>query len=102
MLEIIAIIYLVRYNGNICKEKNVKPGWYQFLTVILWIALEFLGAIIGVVLFGEGKGGIYLSALIGAGLGAFVSIRIVKGIHPNIPIDNDQLLDNGLTLKDFR
>lgn len=87
MLEIIAIVALARRNGKICKEKNINPGWYQFLTVVLWIIFEFAGAFIAAFIGSEGIG-LYAMALAGAGLGALLSYLVVNSLKPKIVNEN--------------
>lgn len=101
MLEIILIIALVRRNGRICKEKNIKPGWYQALTVVLWLAFEIIGAMIGAFLFPYERLMAYLFALMGAGLGALISAIIVNNLEAKKK-ESDSLLDSGLTPENFR
>jgi len=52
MLEIIALIFLTREIGKIAADKGLKPGTWKIYTVLAWIAGEFIGAIIGVLIFG--------------------------------------------------
>ena len=52
MLEIIALIFLARQIGKIAGDKGLKPGIWKLYLVLAWIAGEFVGAIIGVLIFG--------------------------------------------------
>ena len=94
MLEIIAIVALTRYVGKIVKQKNRKPGLYQFLTVIFWIGFEFIGAIIGTLMYGEGMER-YGIALLGAGIGALISYGIANSLSVLKP-QNSEVLDAAL------
>ena len=78
MLEIFALIYLTKKNGNIAKEKGHSKGSYIFLTIALWFGGEIIGAIIGVMIT-EGMGA-YIFAFIGAIMGAIISYQIVKNL----------------------
>ena len=83
MLEIILLIYLTRRVGEIVKGKNRKPGWYKFMTVVLWLGGEFAGAFVGgiiVALTGTNQLLIYVFALVGAGIGAGVAFAVAKGV----------------------
>src|SRR5215208_4012508 len=84
MLEIILLIFLTRKVGEIVRSKGRKPGWFQLLTVVLWIGGELTGAVIGAVI-GElrdtGIGLAYLFALLGAGAGAGLSIVIARSLN---------------------
>ena len=52
MLEIIALIFLTREIGKIATDKGLKPGTWKLYLVLAWIAGEFVGAILGVLIFG--------------------------------------------------
>ena len=83
MLEIFALIFLTRKIGEIVESKNRKAGWFKFITVVLWIGCEIMGAIVGGVyaaLTGAGEAVAYIFALAGAGLGALVSFVIAKSL----------------------
>ena len=84
MLEIIAIIALGKSISKIIRAKGLKPLKYILLMVFLWITFEFVGLVIGTLLFGEGIGA-YLMALPGAALGGYLSYRIAvnaRGVNP--------------------
>lgn len=83
MLEILALIFLVKKIGDIARQKGHKSGKYQFFTVILWFGGEFLGAIIGAIMAGGSSDAqclIYMVALAGAATGAFIAYQIVNGL----------------------
>jgi hypothetical protein len=52
MLEIIALIFLAKEIGRIAVDKGLKPGTWKLYMVLAWIAGEFVGAVIGVLIFG--------------------------------------------------
>jgi hypothetical protein len=52
MLEIIALIFLAKEIGKIAADKGLKPGIWKLYLVLAWIAGEFVGAIVGVLIFG--------------------------------------------------
>ena len=83
MLEIILLIFLTRKVGEIVRSKGRKPGWFQLLTVVLWIGGELTGADIGAIL-GElsdtGMGLAYHFAQLGAAAGAGLSIIIARSL----------------------
>jgi hypothetical protein len=85
MLEIFMLIYLTRHIGETVSAKGRKPGWYKFMTVVLWFGCELAGGIIGgiiVALTGQGNALAYLFALIGAAFGAGAAFLIAKLIPP--------------------
>lgn len=54
LIEIIALVFLCRKNGELAIQKGLKPGIWKFYTVIAWIIAEFLGCVLGVVVFLKG------------------------------------------------
>jgi hypothetical protein len=53
MIEIIALIRLCIINRRNAKANNRKGWIYVLLTIFLWLGMECLGAIIGLLIFGE-------------------------------------------------
>ena len=43
MLEIIALIFLCKKNGDLAIRKGLKPGIWKFYTVIAWVIAELFG-----------------------------------------------------------
>jgi hypothetical protein len=82
MIEILLLVALTRKIGRICEEKGRKAGGFKALTVLLWIGGEIFGAVIGVILLGAEDLGIYLFALIGAAVGAGISVLIANNLTP--------------------
>ena len=76
MIEILVLIALTKRIGNIVKAKGHKPGGYKAMLVGFWFGGEILGLIIGFAVVGEGLA-IYLFAIIGAVIGAFVAFGII-------------------------
>ena len=89
MCEIILIITLARKIANIASEKGRSGFGYGSMFVGLWVGGEFLGAIVGALLFMGPGGGrkdaammVYLCALGGAAAGAILSFIIVNSLSP--------------------
>jgi hypothetical protein len=80
MLEIIALIFISRHIAEIAADKGYSYGLYRFLTFLFWIGFEFFGAIAGVILFGDEDAGIYLFALVSAGLGYLILYLVVSNL----------------------
>ena len=83
MLEIIILIFLTRHVGEIVRSKGRKAGWFQLLTVVLWIGGEIIGGIIGAIVGALSDSGMlfaYLFALFGAAAGAGISILIARSL----------------------
>jgi ABC-type uncharacterized transport system permease subunit len=53
MIEIIALIFLTKNNGNLAIQKGLKPGTWKLYTVLAWFGAEILGAVIGFLIFGQ-------------------------------------------------
>jgi uncharacterized membrane protein YeaQ/YmgE (transglycosylase-associated protein family) len=94
MIEIIILVFLARRIGKIAEKKGHKKRPNIIFFVVMWIAGEIIGAMLGAFL---AKGQIYTTyalALIGAAVGAMIAFRIVKNLDdrsdPNmITIDGD-------------
>lgn len=52
MLDIIILIFLCRIIGKQAIKKGLKPGLWKLYTVLAWLAAEFIGIIIALVIFG--------------------------------------------------
>lgn len=88
MLEVFAIIGLCKVNKNNAIARGKRPGGFIALTIILWIVMEFIGAIVGtfVVLssngdISENSGGRLTAILFAygfAGVGALISYLCAK------------------------
>lgn len=88
MLEILALLVLLKRIGKILEQKGRPGGWYKLLTVGLWVGGEFIGAIVGVLFTGSSEStnlGVYLFALLGAAVGAAIAYAIVSGLSPVEP-----------------
>ncbi|HHU52995.1 MAG TPA: zinc ribbon domain-containing protein [Clostridiaceae bacterium] len=80
MIEILALIALVNINKKNALARGRKPGGFIALTICLWLGLEFLGAFIGGAL--NLGFGIYVLAIIMAGIGALISYLAAKNCKP--------------------
>lgn len=88
MLEIIALIFLAKQIGSIAATKGLKPGLWKLYFVLAWIAGEFVGAIIGIMIFGTGNIiSIELVAVAGAVTG-YVIIKANLAKKPDL-LDDD-------------
>ncbi len=77
MLEIIAIFALGKAIKKIVEAKGFSATKYILLMVFFWISFEFLGFVLGIIIFGEGLSA-YLMALPGAAAGGYLSYNIAK------------------------
>ncbi len=97
MIELFAIIALAVNNGKICRRKGYRAAGYQILTVFLWIIFELAGAFIGAVIAGQTLF-LYVFALSGAVIGAWLSYFIVKSLKDKAFVDDKDhiILDQNL------
>ena len=98
MLEILFLIHLTKKIGKIVEPKGRKPGGYKAMLVAFWFGGEILGLVIGMSVLGEGIG-MYLIALVGAGIGAAVSFGIANNLAPETPESQSQA-GTGMDLKE--
>jgi len=82
MLELLALAALNRRIGAIIEGKGHKSGRYKFLTVVLWIGGEILGAFLGAFMSGGESGVTYFLALVGAAIGAAIAYSIANNVLP--------------------
>lgn len=98
MLEIIALIFLCRKIGVIAERKGLPPGQWKLFTVLAWIGCEFIGVMIGIILFGFDKNnlfGLMAFALVCA-FGGYLIIKAVLDKKPDA-IDEDNINNIGTT-----
>ena len=93
MLEVIVVYYLCKRNSENAKARGKKGGSAVAYTICLWIGFEvigaFLGAFLSAIIGMEGVYGIYMLALVFAGIGALISNLISKSgqviVQPIVP-----------------
>lgn len=89
MVEIIALIVLCMANAKRVQAKGRKAGLFVFYTIILWIGMEVLGALFGLLVVGvgpyptlESSAFPYVMALTFAIVGGVLSYKISKNAKP--------------------
>lgn len=98
MLEIIALIFLCKKNGDLAFRKGLKPGTWKLYTVLAWIVAEIVGVIIGMMIFGqENLIGLMLLGLACA-FGGYLLVRAILEKKPD-PIEEDI---NSIGVNDLR
>lgn len=75
MLEIIALILLAKEIGKIAYAKGLKPGTWKLYFVLAWLAGEFVGALLGIMIFGTNN---IISVELVAVAGAITGYVIIK------------------------
>lgn len=53
LIEIIALIFLCKKNGDLAATKGLKPGTWKAYTVGAWILAELLGGLLGMMMFAQ-------------------------------------------------
>ncbi|MEN9570687.1 MAG: hypothetical protein RL172_1918 [Bacteroidota bacterium] len=99
MLEIIALIYLSRKNGELAIKKGLKPGRWKLYTVLAWLGAELIGAMIGLLMFGKTN---MVSALLVALFVAFGGYLLVRYTLENKPDDKMEQEVNQIGIDDLR
>ena len=82
MIEIIVLIFLTKEIGILALQKGLKAGRWKFYLVIGWILGEFLGLIIGVMIFGQDN---IVSVMLTAIAVAVSSYFIIKSYLNKLP-----------------
>lgn len=81
MLELIALIWLIRKIRRILMNKGLKPARYVMTLLLLWISLELLSVAIAFKFTGE-----LFSALpygiIGAAIGGYLGYKLAVNAEP--------------------
>ncbi len=91
MLEIFALIYLTRKMGLLAASKGLKPRTWKIYTILAWLGAEFLGFILGAVVFGTGNLiGLMLFGLISA-VGGYL---YVHALLQKLPDNFDDDINN--------
>lgn len=88
MIELIAIYLTSKNMAEIAQEKGYSKGLWRLIAILAWIIFEFIGTVVGLIVFGEGGFMFYITAIIGAFLGVFVVRKILDG-KPNINMDEN-------------
>nr|AHF25102.1 hypothetical protein [uncultured bacterium Contig1552] len=78
MLEVFAVIGLCRLNRRNAIARGRRPGGFIALTIVLWVVFEFIGTIIGMIIFGRDILLEMLIALPCAAFGGLISFLIAK------------------------
>lgn len=53
MIEIIALFFLTRSIGLLALSKGLSPLKWKIITIVTWIAFEFLGVIVATMFFSQ-------------------------------------------------
>lgn len=86
MIEIIALFFLLRNLGNVAQKKGQSATRWIIRGLINWVVFEFLGAGIGLMLFGQNN---LISILLLGLMGGFAGYHLTFIRLKNLP-DNDE------------
>ena len=92
MLEIIGIYFASRSIGELALSKGYSSGLYRFLTFLFWFVFEFIGAVIGILLFGNEGFLFYIFAIVGAVCG-FLLLKAIVNRLPNKNTLEEEVID---------
>lgn len=56
LIEIIALVFLCKKNGQLALQKGLKPTTWKLYTVLAWIGGEFIGCIIALIMINNPAG----------------------------------------------
>jgi len=55
MIEIIVLFFLGRHIGKMAAGKGLSPNKWILRLILAWVATEFIGIILGIMMFGVGN-----------------------------------------------
>jgi hypothetical protein len=87
MLEILLLIFLSKKIGTMAETKGHSKVTYRVLTFVSWFFFEFVGAIIGLLIFGNNGYEFYLIGLLCAVGGYGLMYVIVNALPDKNPTD---------------
>jgi hypothetical protein len=91
MIEIILIIFLAQKIGSLAESKGLKGGSWKWRLVGFWLAAEFVGAFVGIIIFGTDN---FLSVELVAVAFAVSSYFILKRHLEKMPDSLDDDINN--------
>ena len=81
-MDLIILFFLAKGIGRLAVQKGLPPGMWKLYTVLAWLAGEFIGVAIGMLIFGQDN----LFSILIVALGcAFPGYLIVKNILEKKP-----------------
>lgn len=96
MVEIIALIFLCKKNGQLALQKGLPAGRWKLYTVLYWLVAELLGVLLGVSLFGIPPQSFTVGDLMGlssiglvSAFGGYLLVRARLENKPDMDIHDD-------------
>lgn len=102
MLEILVVVFLCIGNSKRAKERGKSGGGAVAYTLGLWIGMEILGMILGILLFYVNILLIYLIALGFAAIGGVISYKISKRGDTKVVYMQSYELSSPCTVRVYR
>lgn len=88
MLEIILLIFLTKNIGALAERKGLPARKWKWITVGAWLGFEFIGVIIGILMFGQDNlAGLMLFAIVCA-FGGYLAVKYNLDKRPDNKMDN--------------
>lgn len=91
MIEIIILIFLTKNIGALAASKGLPSRKWKIYLILGWIAGEFLGAMIGVMIFGIDN---LFSCMLVAISGALGAYFIIKSYLTRLPDNMNDEIEN--------
>lgn len=82
MLEILLLVFLSKKIGAIAGAKGHSVGTYKVLTFVFWFLFEIIGAVVGLMMFGNRGYEFYFVGLAGAA-GGYAVIYLIANNLPD-------------------
>ena len=89
MLEILALIFLSRNNGDLAQQKGLKRSTWVWRTVGAWVGMEFFGAFLFLIIAGEKNMVIVYLGGIGSAIFGYFLVKKAIEKHPDVSNDFD-------------
>jgi hypothetical protein len=83
MIEIIALIFLCKRNGELAIQKGLKAGIWKMYTILAWLIAEVIGIATGFSMFG--KQNFFAVASIGlfTAFGGYLAVKFILENKPD-------------------
>lgn len=83
MIDIIALFFLCKMNGNLAIQKGLSPRTWKWYTILAWIAGEMFGVIMAMGLFGQVNLFAIFSLGIVSAFGGYLFVKFVLDKKPD-------------------
>ncbi|RYY46132.1 MAG: hypothetical protein EOO06_15140 [Chitinophagaceae bacterium] len=96
MLEIIILVFLVVHVGNKARRKGLNVMRWRVLMIAAWVAAEFLGLMLGVMILGYNTSNLLNLMVIGlvSAIGGFLLVKYNLDKYPDLDDDINNIGNN--------